>query len=193
MFDDVTYLKLFVDPKVPWESIIKDLLTVKRLSKKELNRRIAFTVVNGERGLIQDFKGEMFLRAGNTFTQYENEDWTTIYDNMKKVDDVVSETRASLKDIHYMPVDEVEYDSRTFWVYNYLVKEWKLTPEAAAEEVCLYGATAIERMSSWYKNNWKKERGRYRFATAMSLWAFNSGVNLKTMKMGDLKTIYYES
>jgi hypothetical protein len=192
VFDDVTYLKIFVDPKINWEAIIKDLLTTKRLSKKELNKRIAFTVVSGDRGMIQEFKGEMFLRVGNTFSQYESEDWVSIYEDIKKLDTLVSEKRTALKAIDYMPVDNIEHDSRTFWVYNYLIKEWRLSPEAASEEVCLYGATAIERMSSWYKNNWKKTNGRYRFATTMELWSFASGVDLIALKKSDLATLYAE-
>jgi len=192
MFDDTTYLKLYVSPSVNWDDIIKKTYGRRDVNKAELKNRIAFTVVQGQRGVVQQYKETMFLEYADSITQYKSEDWCALFDEIKLLDKDIAETRAQLKKIEYLTPELVPHDSMTYWAYNFLINEWELTEEQAAEEVSLYGSRTIEKFSEATGGKYYRNRGRYHFVRALHAWAISTSRQLIACKKDELKTTMFE-
>jgi hypothetical protein len=188
MFTDEQYLRLYVSSSEPWEALLKQLYT-KRLTKKEVQKRIAYTIVNAQLGKVSENKGDMWLAVGDTFASYNTEDWSSRFQAIKDADKVIVSIRKQLKTIPYLPTDSISTDARTVWVWKYLQSFWGLTAEQAAEEVCLYGAASIER----YVKEWRKtpiRKGRYHFTHALHNFAAINNIDLVVWKQSEAKRLY---
>jgi len=191
MFDDVTYLKLYVSPKEPWDALIKELYS-KRVTKKEVKRRIAFLVINGNLGKIQPNKGDTWLMACDTFVQYrEGGNWEEEFAAIKQQDEEIFKLRQELAKIEYLKPELVPNDGQTNWSYQYLQNDWKLTPQQAVEEVSLYGAGIIEDFSKVIPSYFNHKEGRYHFVRALHQFAYTQGKNMITLKQGEGSRLFY--
>lgn len=187
MFNDITYLKLYVSPDEPWENLIKQLYS-KKASKAEVKARIAYTVVNGRRGKISEGRGDMWLSAGHTFASYTTEDWLALYEQIKERDQEIVSIRKQLAAIPYI---EPAYHAE--WILfssNYLRDIWDIGILEGYEEIKMYGINAIERMIRGRCDPFKNRRGRYHFAQALHSFAQEQGINLVELKKQDSIRFY---
>lgn len=191
LFDDVTYLKLFVSKDEPWEAIINSLYG-KKISKKNVKKRIAFVVVSADMGKVGQGKGDMWLQACDTFVQFQSgKDWEQEYEKIKQFDKEIALNRAELSKIQYLSPSLVPSDSQTNWSYRYLRDEWKLSEEEAAMEVSLYGASIIESFSKIFSPYGRHKEGRYHFVRALHRYALEQSKNLTVYKGGEASRLFY--
>jgi hypothetical protein len=191
LFDDVTYLKLFVSTEEPWDVIIKHLYS-KRLPKKEVKRRIAFVVVSGSKGKVTAGRGDMWLQACDTFPTYQaGGDWEEEFEAIKKQDEEITKIRHELSEIEYLKPELIHSDGQTNWAYQYLCNGWKLTEEQAKEEVSLYGSGIIEAFSKTIPSHIRHKEGRYHFVRAIHQFAREQNKNLVAVKRGEASRLFY--
>lgn len=181
MFDDLTYLKLFVSKEESWEAILKDLYS-RKTTKKEVQNRIGFAVYNGMLGKVDPVKGGMWVRSSESFTNYAGEDWTSKYQEIKKLDEEIILLREKLIKIEYMEPDEIAMSSRSIWIANYLQETWGLSEQEAYEELYVYGILAIENFAkgALYQN--RKLIGRYHLVRSLHKYAYQNSMDLAKIK-----------
>jgi hypothetical protein len=191
LFDDVTYLKLYVSADTPWDAIIKYLYG-KKLPKKEVKRRVAFVVVSGSQGKVAANKGDMWLQSCDTFPTFQaGGRWEEEFEAIKKQDEDIFKVREELSSIDYLKPELVPKDGQTNWSYQYLLNEWKLTTEQAQEEVSLYGATIIEDFSKVIPSYFRHKEGRYHMVRALHKFAQEQNKNMVAIKKGEASRLFY--
>jgi hypothetical protein len=189
LFSDVQYLKIFVSPDEPWDALIKQLYS-KKIPKKEVKRRIAFLVVSGDKGKAPK---DTWLFTCDTFAQYqEGGNWEEEYAAIQAMDRKILQTRESLVLIEYLHPSAVPTDGTTYWAYHYLVEEWGLDKEAAAEEVSVYGCVVIEKFAQVQPSWGKKKQGRYHFVRALHQFAEKQGYDLVAFKKSEERRLFYD-
>lgn len=186
MFDDITYLKLFVSKDEPWDIIIKEMYT-KKLSKKEVQNRIGFAVYNGMLGKVDSSKGQMWVSYCNTFPQYQTDNWVDRYNEIKEYDEKIVNEREALVSVEYLLPEEIRHSSRALWVANFLVDTWSLSDEDAYEELYVYGILAIEEFVKNKQYPTRKLNGRYHFVRALHKYADTNNMDLLSIKTRESK------
>jgi hypothetical protein len=191
VFDDVTYLKLYVSTSEPWDAIIKHLYG-KRLTKKDIKKRIAFVIVSADQGKVAANKGDMWLQACDTFPTFQaGGDWEEQFEAIKKQDEEIAKVRHELSKIDYLSPELVPNDGQTNWSFRYLCNEWKLTEDQAKEEVSLYGSSVIESFSKVIPNFARHKEGRYHFVRAIHKYAQEQNKNLVAVKRNEAPRLIY--
>lgn len=195
MFDDVTYLKLFVDKDELWDVCLRELYS-KKISKKEAKKRIAYTVINGKLGKIPEGKGDTTLAICNTYSQFALKDWVSLYDEIKNTDKEIVALRKKLLSIEYLSPEQLLSDSRIIWTKNQLRQLWEMTDEEIYQEVSLYGLHVIEQYLLNSRKSYSRLKGRYHFIHSLHKFVKDNGIDLvkyKTSELNKINTIEYEN
>jgi hypothetical protein len=188
MLDDMTYLRLFVSPYEPWDEYLKRLHS-KRLGKAEVKKRIGFAVVNGAMGKIKPDTGPMWLQGGESFAQYNQQDWAKMYDDIKSTDDDIISLRRQLLSYPYHSPESLLKDSTLIWTFNKLHELWGMERKEAAEEMSVYGIGIINEFLKY--NGMPNQRliGRYHFTRALHAYIKNNSKDVIKMKTHELDSI----
>jgi hypothetical protein len=188
LFTDIQYLKIYVGDE-PWEALIKQLYS-RKIPKKEVKSRIAFLVVSGDKGKAPK---DTWLFTCDTFPQYqERNDWIEEYNAIEETDKAIVAVRSKLALVEYLKPEVVPKDGATFGAYKYLIEDWGIPAEEAAEEVALYGCVIIEKYSTIQQSWGKKKQGRYHFVRALHQFASQQGYDLVAYKQGEGSRLFYD-
>lgn len=188
MLDDITYLRLFVSPYEPWDEYLKRLHT-KRIAKAETKKRIGFAVVNGAMGRIRQDQGSMWLMGGDSFAQYNTQEWDKLYDEIKRTDDDIISLRRKLLSFPYPSPEQLRQDSTLIWTFSRLHEVWSLEKVEASEEVAVYGVGIINEFLKYAPMPNNKLTGRYHFVRALYIYIKNNGRDVVKMKTHELDNI----
>jgi len=189
--EDIKYLRLYVSETEHWEEIIKSMYTKRRLTKKEVEKRIAFVIANAARGKVLPAKGEMWLAAGDTFYSYNLEDWVSEYNRIKSTDKTILAIRSELTAVPYLQLDQIEKIPQFQWLLRYLTSHWSLSKDQALAEIALYGSRNISILfregSDLPRTNTLK--GRYHFVHSLHERATMRVLDLMATKTNELEQL----